>query len=720
MRVILKEKHLEKSDSELVISVESRKGGVGKTTAALCLARKLRKLNYSVLVIDLDVTGTNAADIATSPFWNEDLHVIQDASKEGYSLNILTLFEQCYLSGKNVYPFSTDISFKDSMTINLNKVNIMGSQIYKTDHNDKNSVITCIERPGILFDDLHSFWLLEFVKQLINNFKRTVCNTDSTGSSKIAIVLDNSPGYVGIAPTIHEWLTDLGPENGKFLTVASLDVQDLLACEMAIKSLHGLYEGKWSVSRLFKKASKPRAEVKIKKHQEQFFLRLATSSNANIDGGEALSFYKRENISDEYGEDFCINPKKYSALILNRVPRPIKTGQLEYEYPNGLDCKDGAIQRLFGGAKFSVECRKRMISYDEYIENQFLPQSFPQNRRNSERQSQNLTKLLKQIEHDFIKLSHDKNYLVGSSPYGGLENIAVLKELLSKSNILLGRVRSALETAGLGHLSRLIHDEWLPGSILPTYMSSLSKMMFDLDFFQFDVVRYDLESGSVTKEETDDLLEFRSHILYSINHDRTKLFLNEESPVNVLASYLTVLYALTLKSLRRSRLKDEMINLFSAVLAIELNHWPQKVDARFHGSRLQSFLSREATRDFNLSDEIKDLFRGRIPLSIMSDKDSGFTEFYHACAHAQARLIDFIEDSVFLVQLIGFMVKRENPRGRLFPYVKGIAEDVIINKSVSHEEAPRRMEKALQTAEYFREFDAVLMKVLADWGVKHG
>jgi len=55
--------------ADLIVSVESRKGGVGKTTAALCLSRLLRKREYAVLVLDLDVTGTNAADIAESPFW---------------------------------------------------------------------------------------------------------------------------------------------------------------------------------------------------------------------------------------------------------------------------------------------------------------------------------------------------------------------------------------------------------------------------------------------------------------------------------------------------------------------------------------------------------------------------------------------------------------------------------------------------------------------------
>ena len=72
-----------------------------------------------------------------------------------------------------------------------------------------------------------------------------------------------------------------------------------------------------------------------------------------------------------------------------------------------------------------------------------------------------------------------------------------------------------------------------------------------------------------------------------------------------------------------------------------------------------------------------------------------------------------------LLELIIFMVKAQHKKGTLFPFIRSLAEDVIVNKSVNHKEAPNKMEKAIKTAEYFREFEVVLKKVLADWGVKH-
>lgn len=46
-----------------IISVESRKGGVGKTTAALNLADLLVEKGYKVLLLDLDITGTSISHL---------------------------------------------------------------------------------------------------------------------------------------------------------------------------------------------------------------------------------------------------------------------------------------------------------------------------------------------------------------------------------------------------------------------------------------------------------------------------------------------------------------------------------------------------------------------------------------------------------------------------------------------------------------------------------
>lgn len=43
-------------------SIESRKGGVGKTTVALNLGAKLLEVGYKVLLLDCDITGTSISE----------------------------------------------------------------------------------------------------------------------------------------------------------------------------------------------------------------------------------------------------------------------------------------------------------------------------------------------------------------------------------------------------------------------------------------------------------------------------------------------------------------------------------------------------------------------------------------------------------------------------------------------------------------------------------
>ena len=52
-----------KNENFKIISVESRKGGVGKTTAALNLADLVLEKGYKVLLLDLDITGTSISHL---------------------------------------------------------------------------------------------------------------------------------------------------------------------------------------------------------------------------------------------------------------------------------------------------------------------------------------------------------------------------------------------------------------------------------------------------------------------------------------------------------------------------------------------------------------------------------------------------------------------------------------------------------------------------------
>lgn len=78
--------------------MESRKGGVGKTTIALNLAKALSKKKYDVLLIDCDITGTPITRAAAhSVFWKKDVVV---AMNNNVPYNLLDYYDNVFLRGK--------------------------------------------------------------------------------------------------------------------------------------------------------------------------------------------------------------------------------------------------------------------------------------------------------------------------------------------------------------------------------------------------------------------------------------------------------------------------------------------------------------------------------------------------------------------------------------------------------------------------------------------
>lgn len=721
-----------------IISVESRKGGVGKTTAALCMGRLLRKRGYAVLFLDLDVTGTNAADIARSPFWEMDIHAIQvrasadgDAAGELVPANLLSIFDEYFMAGKGIPSFSLSENNGGGMCIDLEKVNVYGSQIYRTSRFKKERKYdgpsaTCIKRPSILFDDLYSTWLLEFVKQIIDEFTNIAA---SGKAEKIAIILDNSPGFVGIAPAIHEWLTDLGPISGKFLTVASLDTQDLRACEQAVDALHGLYVMKWETSRLFHEGPSKGHDLCIKKEQEAFFMRLAAGTDDINDITHPLTFYglgkrvgAKRPATDDSGADYCKHPVRYMAAVINRVPRAVKSRHLLYDVESIQMQYEGAFAQLLGGEGNGRVARERMVRYDEYIENQFLLEYLRRGRRRSEARIHRLEQILARAEHELIA----RIQMTDALPIELLLTNEAHHERVSGdlllANEIVSRARTALDDAGLGHLARLIRDEWLPSSIVPGFRSALMGFLSESDIPHFGMMPSEFNAESGNRQHREFVRHFRERIMMgarklAIQRPET----TDEKTEEVLAGLLSNLVGLSMaSSMWSSPFKGETSDMFTTVLAVELAHWRIKSQERHRSGSIQRFLAQESLTASDLVKEERVNKNFSIIRHVqMREKGEGFADFYKACTSAQARLIDFAMDSRFLIQLMQYIVKSEYKRGQLFPFVQGLAEDVIVEKAVSHEDVPRQMARALISAEYFREFDGVLKKVMADWGLEN-
>lgn len=150
--------------NQLYFSIESRKGGVGKTTVALNMCQMLRKKGYAVLMLDCDITGTSSAESSeNSDFWKEDINVIKyfDKKTNGEkTFNLLTLF--CKRNTKEKSEEEDEAWSLDNIEYNKNKINIIGSDLYE----GKQLIID----PRYLMDEIHSYWVVSMLKDLIEDF----------------------------------------------------------------------------------------------------------------------------------------------------------------------------------------------------------------------------------------------------------------------------------------------------------------------------------------------------------------------------------------------------------------------------------------------------------------------------------------------------------------------------------------------------------------------
>ena len=139
-------------------SIESRKGGVGKTTVAMNLGKQLLKSGPKLL-LDCDITGTSISDPASnSVYWKDDANVLK--YDDGTPYNLLGYFLNMYVKGGGVIEDFT----KEGMLLER-KINVIGSQLYAP-------TARSIADTRVLMDEIHSFWLMEFVNQLISAFEK--------------------------------------------------------------------------------------------------------------------------------------------------------------------------------------------------------------------------------------------------------------------------------------------------------------------------------------------------------------------------------------------------------------------------------------------------------------------------------------------------------------------------------------------------------------------
>ena len=310
-----------------LISVESRKGGVGKTTAALNLGYLLKQ-HYHVLLLDIDITGTSIRAIQESRFWMNDTHLLTDY--EGNAVNLLQYYTNSYLKGKPLFDFSRNKE-QGKVQVVEDDINVLASELYGDD-------VSLLYDPSLLLDNLHVYWLTKLITSICEGFAS--CFDDDKNS---VIILDNSPGFVGIGKAVHDILTDIGPVDAKFLTVSSLDIQDLESSLKSVYVLHQEYIDKLNGSRY----------PETQKGDESFYAQLRLS-------GDTEYRYYRENKEEA-------PLLGYQGLIINKVAKGIIEGRTRYDFNRIMI---PAIKHVFD-TLFGDRIKDYLVPFDNVLLTQF-------------------------------------------------------------------------------------------------------------------------------------------------------------------------------------------------------------------------------------------------------------------------------------------------------------------------------------------------------------
>lgn len=344
----------------IYISIESRKGGVGKTTAALTLADCLIQKGYQVLLLDMDIIGTRI----DNNFLLSMRETIHEVKIGGKPVNLLDLFKKEFMAGHNIPAFADEKEAGDKyLTFETGKCNIIGSNIY-----GDGADVSLVEDPRVLYDAFHAYWLMELVRSLTDHFVSAV-----GGDENIAVILDNSPGYSSIEKVVNDYLTDLGPDKGKILLVSTIDPQDLAACRQSSNAINNLLEEKIEAGRYYHALES--GQTGTWKETAGF---KAVWNNLCASGGRDPEYYAQKGY-EKYSP--------FTRILVNKVPRNVykqlySTGILHeqseaaapflnhmlYYFSNAMFERNGIHHQTNLGGKdgeFMLSCDMKLIIEDD-------------------------------------------------------------------------------------------------------------------------------------------------------------------------------------------------------------------------------------------------------------------------------------------------------------------------------------------------------------------
>lgn len=632
-----------------LISVESRKGGVGKTTAALNLGYLLRE-QYHVLLLDIDITGTSISAIQKSRFWMNDTVLLKNG---GETINLLQYFANTFLKGEDLFEFSLEQE-PNKVQVKNNSINVIASELYGDD-------ALLLYDPSLLLENLHVYWLTKMITGVCDRFEE--CFDDGR---PCVIILDNSPGFVGIGKVVHDIMTDIGPERAKFLTVSSLDIQDLESSLKSVYSLHQEYLDKLNG------ASFPETQ----KGDEKFY------AQVHLSGDTEYTYYKQA-----HQEAFL---PSYQGLIINKVAKAIIDGRTRYDYQRNLNERlRDVFAKLYDG-----HIKEYLVPFDNVLLTQFY--GVFEDKDNMEKPNQTaLKKRLSTIEGQVKGL----DYLNAETlPYA----------LLRRANSFeksIDALKGSLIACGYEVIASKFRQEWSPMEPVRRMVDVLKGMGFTSESFELYVPKNDRMQREMEY--------FRSMVSrgveYSMEHNQEKVWL--AAAVASLACELSFCFSnKVLWNNARAWNNDEpwgdskehwvrIVNdaLYDWMISIADSY------SMYPGERmtLAAYVISPEAEGCNSS--LREIFDNK--------------EFIDNLKYAVSRLIDLGSDMQTLINLIRTITILNE--GSYSPDVDFVSflNNKIVDKKYDYYQAKERMYGELRDSDYMAAYREVLNKVVTNWGM---
>ena len=130
-----------------IIAISNQKGGVGKTTTAISLSGCFSKLNYSVLLVDMDPQGNASRGMGLDP--TSIRKNIFDVLAQNLDIN--KIIKKTQIKGVDVLPSNLKLATLESVTNNVEKpFNLLKNALKQLNRSYDFIIIDCPPSLGLL------------------------------------------------------------------------------------------------------------------------------------------------------------------------------------------------------------------------------------------------------------------------------------------------------------------------------------------------------------------------------------------------------------------------------------------------------------------------------------------------------------------------------------------------------------------------------------------